>query len=264
MLRKRNEISRNIALLVIILGMALGGMQVIQVATAATIVAPQVADNSIEIDAALDEWHIELLTDDNKITLTPATATGINGTVTDEKDGSAVIYAAYDTENLYLAVMVTDDITYAEQAGDAIWQNDGAELWIDGANNGGTFPGEADNYQLVADSNGALHGYRNTDVAALAAVVENAAVRDGTNYTLEVRIPLAAIANLDLSKGMGFNITIVDADAAQAANGWNRLFWQGTVDTDTTGWGDLNFGDPLTAVESAGKLTTTWAQIKRR
>jgi hypothetical protein len=262
MLRKRNATIT--PLFVIILGMVLCGMQAIQVATAATVTAPRVADNSIKIDASLDDWHLELLTDDNKITLTPSTASNINGTITDENDGSAVIYVAYDTENLYLGIMVTDDITYAEQTGDTIWQNDNSELWIDGANNAGAFPGEEDNYQLVVDSNGALHGYRNTNVAALAALVENAAARDGTNYTLEVRIPFAGIANLDMSKGMGFNITIVDADAAQNANGWNRLFWQGTVDTNTSDWGDLNFGDPLTAVESAGKLATTWAQIKGR
>ena len=251
-------------LFVIILGMALCGMQVIQVATAATVTAPKVADNSIKIDASLDDWHLDLLTDDNKITLNPSTASNINGTITNEGDGSAAIYVAYDTENLYIGIMVMDDITYAEQKGDAIWQNDNAELWIDGANNAGTFPGEVDNYQLVVDSNGALHGYRNDDVGALVALVENAAARDGTNYTLEVRIPFSGIANLDMSKGMGFNITIVDADAAHSAGGWNRLFWQGTVDTNTSDWGDLIFGDPLTAVEATGKLATTWAQIKGR
>lgn len=137
------------------------------------------------------------------------------------------------------------------------------EIWIDGANNAGAFPGEADNYQLVTDSNGALQGYRNANVNALVAVVENAAARDGTNYILEVKIPINAIADLNLNTGMGFNITIVDADAAQNAGGWNRLFWQGSVDTDTNAWGDLTFGDPLTAVELAGKLATTWAQLKR-
>lgn len=248
----------------IFLGVCGPGMLMIETTTAETVVAAKVADGLIQIDAVLDEWNLAQFGDAHSIVLTPATASSIGGAVADENDGSATLYAAYDTDNLYLAVEVTDDTTYAAQTGGNIWQNDGVELWIDGANNAGAFPGEADNYQLVVDSNGARQGYRNDDVDALVAVVENAADRDGTNYTLEVRIPLNAITDLDLGAGMGFNITLVDADAAQSAGGWNRLFWQGSVDTDTTAWGDLTFGDALTPVAPIGKLPTTWAHFKRR
>ena len=117
-------------------------------------------------------------------------------------------------------------------------------------------------YQLVTDSNGATQGYRNThNLNDLVNGVENAAERDGTNYKLEVKIPLQHILQLDLANGIGFNITIVDADAARAAGGWSRLFWQGDVDTDTANWGDLLFGEPL-AVEAHGKLAATWGYLK--
>lgn len=245
-------------LLIAAISLCLLAIQIVEADIDGTLVAARVGDNRINIDASLDEWNLDLFGDANRIVLNKETASSMGG----DPDADVVIYALYDSDNLYLGVEVTDDITYAEQAGDTIWQNDGMEIWIDGANNAGAFPGELDNYQLVTDSNGAKQGYRNNEVAALVAVVENAAARDGTNYRLEVKIPLDAIADLDMGKGMGFNITIIDADAAQNAGGWQRLFWQGQTDVDTANWGDLLFGDPLAVVESVKKLTTTWARMK--
>jgi hypothetical protein len=235
--------------------------QGVEAIAAAEVVATKISDKAIKVDGALDDWKLHLFADENKIVLTPKTASSIGGVIKDDKDGSAVIHAAYDSKHFYLGVEVTDDKTYGEQKGNTIWQNDGMEIWIDGANNAGVFPGEADNYQVVVDCNGAIHGYRNNAVDKLVAVIENAATRKGTSYTLEVKIPLDAIDGLDQKVGMGFNITIVDADAAQAANGWNRLFWQGNVDVATDAWGDFLFGDAL-SVEARNRLVTTWGRLK--
>jgi hypothetical protein len=250
-------------LLIVMLSLSMLGIQIVDATAAATVVAPKIRDKSIKIDAVLDDWQLKFFADENKIVLTPKTTSHINGAIKDDKDGSAIIYAAYDSQNLYLGAQVTDDKTYAEQKGDAIWQNDCMEIWFDGANNAGPFPGEADNYQVVVDRNGAIHGYRNANVNKLVAQIDNAATRQGTSYTLEVQILLKAIDGLDLKEGMGFNITIVDADAAHAAGGWNRLFWQGNVDVATDTWGDLHFGEAL-AVEPQDKLGTTWGKLKNR
>lgn len=245
-------------LLIAAISLCLLAVQIVEADTDGTLVAPRTGDNKIKIDASLGEWNLNLFGDANKIVLNKNTASTMSG----DSEAEVVIYALYDSENLYLGVEVTDDITYAEQPVATIWQNDGMEIWIDGDNNGGTFPGDLDNYQVVVDSNGAKNGYRNDNVAALVEVVENAAVRDGTNYKMEVKIPLDAIAGLDMKNGIGLNITIIDADAALDADGWKRLFWQSEVDTDIANWGDLIFGDPLTSVKPADKLTTTWARVK--
>ena len=243
-------------LLVVVISLCLLAIQMVE-ADVATITAGMVSDNTITIDASLNEWNLSRFGDENKIVLNKDTASSVGG----NPDAEVVIYAAYDSDNLYLGVEVIDDITYAEKTGDTIWQNDGMEIWIDGSNNAGAFPGEEDNFQIVTDSNGAKYGYRNDNVNALVDVVENAAERDGTNYKLEVKIPLDAIVGLDMGNGMGFNITIVDADGAQAAGGWQRLFWQAQTDVDTANWGDLLFGEPV-SVKPMGGLTTTWAQMK--
>lgn len=228
------------------------------------LIAPR-AGGSITIDGKLDEWNPGLFTDDQKIVLTKANGFINSGDIDDDDDFSSVTYTLYDDDNLYLATEVTDDATENGFAGGNNWQNDCIELWIDAAGDDGTMTDtgghDPDNYQLNIDVNGEPFIYRNNDAADLLAQIESASDVQGTNYTLEIRIPFSALPELDLNANrlMGFAVSFVDSD-----NGvWNHILWWGEVENQPAQWGDLEFSSDVLAVESMGKLPVAWGSIKQ-
>lgn len=228
------------------------------------IVAPQTSA-SVNIDGDLGEWKLQLFSEDQKIVLTVDNGFINSGAIDGDDDFSAVIYAMYDNDNLYLAAEVTDDATDNAQTGGSNWQNDCIEIWIDGAGDDGTMTDtgghDPDNYQFNVDVNGFPYIYRTDDAAALLALMETAATTQGTNYILEVRIPFEAIPELDLnaSRIMGLGISFVDSD-----NGvWNHILWSGTAENQPAEWGDLEFSLETLSVEPARKLSATWGLMKR-
>ena len=226
------------------------------------IVAPQ-TDASIEIDGKLDEWGLGLFTDEQKIVLTEENGFINTGTIDDDEDFSAVIYALYDEDSLYIAAEVTDDATEDSYSGGNNWQNDCIEIWIDGAGDDGTMTdrggNDPDNYQFNVDVNGFPYVYRNDDAATLLNELESASDVQGTNYTLETRIPFSAIPELDLSRIMGFGVSFVDSDGGV----WNHILWQGEIEHEPTQWGDLEFSLEKLSVEPVGKMPAVWGLIKR-
>lgn len=227
------------------------------------IVAPQ-TDANIKIDGELGEWKLELFTDEQKITLTRKNGFINAGTIDDDKDFSTIVYALYDKDNLYLAAEVNDDANEKAFGGNNNWQNDCIEIWIDGAGDDGTMTdrggNDPDNYQFNVDVNGLPWVYRNDDAQKLLSEMESAAASQGTNYTLEVKIPFSAIPELDLKKSriMGFSISFVDSDKGV----WNHILWQGEVEHEPSTWGDLEFSLEKLAVEPMGKLPVTWGMMK--
>jgi hypothetical protein len=228
------------------------------------IVAPQ-TDANIKIDGKLDEWKLELFEDKNKIVLTRKTGFINSGSISDDDDFSAVIYTLYDNDNLYLATEVTDDASETGFTGGNNWQNDCIEIWIDGAGDDGTMTdrggNDPDNYQFNVDINGFPYVYRNDDAGKLLPQMESASDVQGTNYTLEVRIPFSAIPELDLNKSriMGFSVSFVDSDKGV----WNHILWQGEVEHEPTTWGDLEFSLETLSVEPVEKLPATWGMMRR-
>lgn len=226
------------------------------------IIAPKI-DAKITIDGKLDEWKLNLFKEDQKIVLTKKNGFINAGGIDDDKDFSAVIYALYDNDNLYLAVQVTDDASEKGFAAGSNWQNDCIEIWIDGAGDDGTMTdrggNDPDNYQLNVDINGVPFVYRNDDAGKILPQIESAASTQGTNYTLEVMVPFSAIPELDLkSKIMGFSISFVDSDKGV----WNHILWQGEVEHEPTTWGDLMFASEKLAVEPAEKMPVAWGMLK--
>jgi len=227
------------------------------------IVAPQ-ARADVKIDGKLAEWKLELFKDEQKIVLTKKNGFINAGTIDNNDDFSAVIYAMYDADNLYLAAEVTDDATEKGYTGGNNWQNDCIEIWIDGAGDDGTMTdrggNDPDNYQFNVDVNGFPYVYRNNDAGKLLPQMESAAELKGTNYILEVKIPFSAIPELDLKKSriMGFSVSFVDSDKGV----WNHILWQGEVEHEPTTWGDLEFSLEALSVEPVGKLPAAWGMIK--
>jgi len=234
--------------------------------TGGVIRAPKVAERTIVIDGDLKEWQLGLFTDKQKIVLTRKNGFINAGTIDDDKDFSAIVYAVYDSKNLYIGVEVTDDATDKAQVGGNNWQNDCIESWIDGAGDAGTMTdrggNDPDNYQLNVDVNGLPWVYRNDDAAKILAQIESKSLRKGTNYTLEVQIPMQAIPELKLKPEavMGFSVSFVDSDNAV----WNHILWQGEVENEPGQWGKLIFASEALAVEPGKKLTTRWGWIKRQ
>jgi len=228
------------------------------------ILAPQ-TDARIEIDGKLDEWDLELFADEQKIVLTEENGFINVGTIDDDEDFSAVIYAIYDSDSLYVAAEVTDDATENGFSGGNNWQNDCIEIWIDGAGDDGTMTdtggNDPDNYQFNVDVNGFPYIYRNDDAATLLNQMESASDVQGTNYTLEIRIPFTAIPELDLSSSriMGFGVSFVDSDGGV----WNHILWQGETENEPSQWGDLEFSLEKLSVEPVDKMPVVWGLIKR-
>jgi hypothetical protein len=226
--------------------------------------APRVADRDITVDGRLVEWRTNLATEQQRITLTRDTGFVHVGTVDNDKDFRAIVYAVHDSSALYVAAEVTDDATEKGFAGGENWRNDCIEIWIDGANDGGTMPdrggNDPDNYQLNVDVNGKPYVYRNNDAAKLLAQIASAATVQGTNYTLEVRIPFAAIpeAQTKAESVLGFGVSFVDSDKGA----WNHILWQGDVENDPNQWGDLVFASETLAVRPRGKAPAVWAALK--
>jgi hypothetical protein len=228
------------------------------------IAAPQ-TDANVKIDGNLNEWKLELFTDAQKIVLTRKNGFINSGGIDDDEDFSAVIYTMYGDNDLYIAAEVIDDATENGYTGGNNWQNDCIEIWIDAAGDDGTMTDtgghDDDNSQFNVDVNGAPYIYRNDNAATLLPEMETAAAMQDTNYTLEVRIPFAALPELDLNANriMGFGISFVDSDKGV----WNHILWTGDVENQPGQWGDLEFSLESLSVEPVGKLPTTWGLLKR-
>ena len=227
------------------------------------IVAPK-AYFKINIDGKLGEWRLGLFKNEQKIVLTKKNGFINSGTIDNDEDFSAVIYALYDSDNLYIGAEVTDDATENGFVGSNNWQNDCIELWIDGAGDKGTMTdrggNDPDNYQLNIDVNGLPWVYRNNSAQDILKPIKSAASMKGTNYTLEVEIPFSAIPELDLkAKGfIGFSVSFVDSDKGV----WNHILWQGEIEHEPSQWGKLEFSPQNLSVESMRKLPATWGLIR--
>jgi hypothetical protein len=228
------------------------------------IIAPKFG-GKITIDGDLKEWQLQFFTDEQKIVLTKKNGFINSGSIDNDGDFSAVIYALYDEDNLYISAEVTDDAIDKANAGGNNWQNDCIEIWIDGANDAGTMTdrggNDPDNYQLNVDVKGEPWVYRNNDAQNILKQIESKALVKGTNYSLEVKIPFPAIPELDLkTKGsIGFSVSFVDSDKSV----WNHILWQGEVEHEPSEWGDLEFSPKFLDVNSGDKLSTTWGSLKK-
>ena len=227
-----------------------------------TLIAPRV-DTAPTIDGEPDDWQLSLFTEDAYLYLDGANGNVNAGAIDGEDDYSTTTYVAYDDDMLYVLVVARDDAIESGFGAANNWENDCLELWIDGRDNDGAFPGEDDNVQVNVDVNGVPMVYRDAGGlnAALLPEIVGGSIETAEGWIIEAAVPLEIVPDTELVAGgqIGCNISFVDSDDGV----WNHLLWLGDQEVNTAQWGTLAFSSDTLAVGATGKLATTWGDLRR-
>ncbi len=160
------------------------------------------------------------------------------------------VYAGYDTNDLYIAVRVTDDALYddsvtAESAGGKTEEDDSVELYIDPLNaNDATYnPGSIGGRYAIALNN-AYAGSQVGGYGASGAWYARAAANDiWTAYDVEFRISLSSLGDPKFGDVLGFAVVVNDdKDAGPVEKSVDRqVAWVGAPNEPLT-YGNLILG----------------------
>ncbi len=168
------------------------------------------------------------------------------------RDGSTLLQAAWDADNLYFALRVYDDAIVVD-SGVKPWLDDAVELGLDGNHDHRRNWGQDYDRQFTVNANGAQ--FESGSPAALITVAKAAAAG---GYILEIAIPRTALGNLTLAPKtlLGFNWLLSDDD--DGGNADSRLLWlgQGTYQADA-GWGQLRLSSLAAPFGPAATATPT-------
>ncbi|WP_339269594.1 endo-1,4-beta-xylanase [Paenibacillus sp. FSL R5-0470] len=142
---------------------------------------------------------------------------------------NGVAKALWDDENLYLLVQVND--TQLNKSSVNEYEQDSVEIFLD-QNNAKTSFYQSDDgqYRVNYDNETSFNP------TSIAAGFESATQISGTNYTVEVKIPLHGITP-DNDKKLGFDVQINDAKdgSRQSVAAWNDTTGTGYMDTSVYG-----------------------------
>lgn len=137
--------------------------------------------------------------------------------------------ALWDDENLYLLVQVND--TQLNKSSVNEYEQDSVEIFLD-QNNAKTSFYQSDDgqYRVNYDNETSFNP------TSISAGFESATQISGTNYTVEVKIPLQAIKPANDTK-LGFDVQINDAKdgSRQSVAAWNDTTGNGYMDTSVYG-----------------------------
>ena len=224
--------------------------------------------NTVELDGKLNDfawqyapWH----TIENDDGTAPAP---------NAKDATIAFAAVADNQWLYVALKVTDDkIVTGEEPGASAWKDDSVEIYID-ANHGETATFEKDDAQITIPANNI--NLKNIEKPELGGTGDGATtgtqvavVETDDGWIVESAIPLKNDKwNIKLANGtiIGFNIHLNDDDDGGDRD--HKLIWS-LKDVDDQSWqnttrfANLEFVNVQLAVNSNGKLTAIWGDIKR-
>ncbi|MCI3926988.1 endo-1,4-beta-xylanase [Paenibacillus sp. TRM 82003] len=136
--------------------------------------------------------------------------------------------ALWDDKNLYVLIQVSD--AQLDKASANAWEQDSVEIFLDQNNGKSTFYQEDDGQYRVNFDNETSFNPSSPEGFASASKVS------GTNYTVEVKIPLTATTPVDGLK-LGFDVQINDAKdgARQSVAAWNDTTGTGYMDTSVYG-----------------------------
>jgi hypothetical protein len=208
---------------------------------ARSLISRQIAAPPV-IDGDLSEW-----TQPDVVLLKTGTADAISFQPNPApSDISAEVRSFWDSNYLYLAASVTDDKIYADS--DKIWDDDGVEFGIDGANDQIAFGPDDHQFTITVDGRvGEMGAVLPTDVLATFKV----ATRQRTGgHDVELAIPrdYLGAGSLTTGKLLGFTIGLNDDDDGgkrDSAND-NHLVWEGaSTNSSPADFGKLVLGAPF-------------------
>ena len=212
------------------------------------------------------EWRPAVVTE-----VTPETGSWDFG----ETEVSYIFYVMYDKDWLYVAVKLTDDDIQTDSAaegsiGGDTWMDDSIEIFVDGNHNHAPSAFDAAETpfggQHVITANNAVRftagvtGFGDTPDDEFYAVAD---IKDQNHWEMEARLKLSLFDSPQKGDIVGFNISTNDDDGGGGEEA--ALFWTGEppdIYSNEAVWGDLVFGEPY-AVSPAGKLASTWGQIRK-
>ncbi|WP_081387650.1 endo-1,4-beta-xylanase, partial [Paenibacillus odorifer] len=142
---------------------------------------------------------------------------------------SGVAKALWDDQNLYVLIQVSD--TQLDKSSVNAHEQDSVEIFVDQNNGKTTFYQDDDGqYRINFDNETSFNPL------SIAAGFESATQISGTNYTVEVKIPLQGITP-DNDKKLGFDVQINDAKegSRQSVAAWNDTSGTGYMDTSVYG-----------------------------
>ncbi|WEK54632.1 MAG: endo-1,4-beta-xylanase [Candidatus Cohnella colombiensis] len=145
------------------------------------------------------------------------------------KGATGVAKALWDNENLYVLFQVSD--AQLDKTSTNAWEQDSVEIFLDQNNAKTSFYQDDDGqYRINFDNETSFNP------TSIANGVISATKVSGTNYTVEVMIPLKYITPMNNTK-LGFDVQINDAKAGtrQSVVAWNDLTGTGYLDTSVFG-----------------------------
>ncbi|MFE6076430.1 endo-1,4-beta-xylanase [Paenibacillus sp. NPDC057886] len=142
---------------------------------------------------------------------------------------NGVAKALWDENNLYVLVQVSDN--ELDKSSSNAWEQDSVEVFLD-QNNGKTTFYQADDGQYRVN----YENETSFNPASIGANVETQTSKSGTNYIVEMKIPLTAVTP-DNNTKLGFDVQINDgkAGARQSIATWNDTTGNGYQDTSVYG-----------------------------
>ena len=143
---------------------------------------------------------------------------------------SASFQSAWDTDNLYFLVKVSDSTLSGH--------TDSVEVYIDPTHNGGTSYDPKDMQYIFASNSTTVDqyngGHKGTNTTGVTFA--NATVSGG--YNVEIKIPWSTLG----VTATGNMVIGLDLDAVQGTSGGNKLFWNTTTDNAWTNPGAFGRG----------------------
>ena len=211
-------------------------------------VAVSMPKEGIVVDGDLSDWDLA-----SPVVLSKDTCRMRNGAVRGAGDLKALLYANFSRETFYVAVRVTDDERSGPLSGQAMWANDGVELWFDFSLDSDTsdMTRQEDDYQIAlcytsgAKDNPPRPGlwiYRNGRREQILLTERHASRKTSDGYILEMGIPHHALTGLAGRPGevIGFDVSLVDRDTKKGT--FTRLLWSSPREGNPRRFGFLTLG----------------------
>jgi hypothetical protein len=229
--------------------------------------APLVCDcpkGTPKIDGNLSDWNLNAI----KPAILDVKEQIFTGseTWTAASDCSGNFYLMWDDKNIYVGAVIKDDKIVTNKDAGNIWNQDAVEVFFTLPKAAATTGTEHYQYGLTAKNqkwnwcNMENVGNKEPDNVQVASTIS------GGGYTIEAAIAYNNLKSLSFKAGdvLGFHAVLDDTDLADREL---QMTWTGReAHNQTLGYGQFTLASAstVTAVDSNGKATLTWGEIKAK